>query len=54
MTYSEKLTYAAQTFLKMLQEFPEQSAMEIAEIVCFHWEVERLDMDERAWELSEK
>jgi len=52
MTYSERLTYASQTFLRMLKEFPDQDPMSIAETVCFHWEVERLDMDERTWELT--
>ena len=51
MTYSEKLNYAAYTFIDMLEEFPEQDPMEIAETVCFHWEIERLDLDERTWEI---
>ena len=51
MTYSEKLNYAAQTFIEMLREFPEQNSMDIAETVCFHWKVERLDLDEKTWEI---
>ena len=52
MTYSEKLNYAAYTFIDMLEEFPEQDPMEIAETICFHWEIERLDLDERTWEIK--
>jgi hypothetical protein len=51
MTYSEKLNYAAQTFIEMLREFPKQNPMDIAEAICFHWEVERLDLDEKTWEI---
>tara|TARA_R100000734_G_C3285261_1_gene78088 strand:+ start:460 stop:666 length:207 start_codon:yes stop_codon:yes gene_type:complete len=52
MTYSAKLNYAAQTFIEMLREYPDQNPMDIAEIICFHWEVERLDLDEKTWEIK--
>ena len=51
MTYSEKLNYASQIFIEMLREFPKQNPMDIAETICFHWEVERLDLDEKTWEI---
>lgn len=54
MTYNESLKYAAQCFLAMVKKYPNQDPLFIAEIVCKEYDVERLDMDEKAWELKNK
>lgn len=54
MSYSDKVEQAAIHFIHFIAKNPDMDPMEIANIVCETWEVDRLDMDEKAWDLNNK
>jgi len=54
MNYNQSLKYAAQCFLSMIKKYPTVEPLVIAEIVCKQYGVDRLEMDEKAWEITNK
>ena len=54
MSYSDKVQQAAIHFIHFIAKNPDMDPMEIATVVCETWEVDRLDMDEKAWEITNK
>ena len=54
MTYSESVTCAAESFIHHCEKYPNMDRLAIAQMVCEIFEVEKLDMDEKVWEIKNK
>jgi len=54
-SYSERVDNACQSFLKLKDEYLERyDGQTFGDFIASEWQVERLDMDERLWELKNK
>ena len=53
-TYSERVHNACQSFLKLKDKYIERYGQTLGDFIATEWQVERLDMDERLWELKNK
>jgi len=53
-TYQERVNNACQSFLKLKSEYLERYGQTLGDFIAKDWQVERLDMDERLWELKNK
>ena len=54
MSYSESVLCAAESFIAHCEKYPNMDRLSIAQIVCEIYEVDRLDMDEKVWEIKNK
>lgn len=53
-TYSERVDNACQSFLKLKEEYITRMGQTLGDFIARDWQVERLDMDTRLWELKNK
>ena len=56
-TYSERVHNACQSFLKLKDKYIERNGqipISLGDFIAREWQVERLDIDERLWELKNK
>jgi len=54
MSYSESVLCAAESFIAHCQKYPNMDRLAIAQMVCEVYEVEKLDLDEKVWEIKNK
>jgi hypothetical protein len=51
--YSERVGASAELFLRLKDQYDDTlELVELANDICFEWQVDRLDMDEKVWELK--
>ena len=53
-TYRERVDRACQSFMKLKGEYLERYGQIFGDFIATEWQVNRLDMDERLWELNNK
>ncbi len=53
-TYQERVDRACQSFMRLKEEYLERYGETLSDFIARDWQVERLDMDERLWELNNK
>ena len=51
-TYAERVERAAQSFMKLKAEYIERFGQTLGDFIASDWQVERLDMDEKVWDLN--
>jgi hypothetical protein len=49
-SYSERVKASAVLFLRLKDKYSD--TLELANDICFEWQVDRLDLDEKVWELK--
>ena len=51
-SYSERVQASAESFLRLKDKFSSIGALELGTDIASEWQVERLDMDEKVWDLK--
>ena len=51
-TYTERVARAAQSFMNLKAEYLERFGQTLGDFIASEWQVNRLDMDEKIWELN--
>ena len=51
-SYSERVQASAESFLMLKDKFSSIGALELGTDIAFEWQVKRLDMDEKVWDLK--
>ena len=51
-TYTERVENAAQSFMKLKEEYFERSGLTFRILIASEWQVEPLDLDEKVWEIN--
>lgn len=53
-TYNERVTRAAQTFMKLKDEYLKRFGTTFRNAIANDWQVDPLDLDEKVWEINNK
>ena len=53
-TYAERVENAAQSFMKLKDEYLERFGITFRNTIASDWQVDPLDLDEKVWELKNK
>ena len=51
-TYAERVENAAQSFMKLKDEYLERFGLTFRNLIASEWQVEPLDLDEKVWEIN--
>ena len=51
-TYTERVERAAQSFMKLKDEYLERFGLTFRDLIASEWQVEPLDLDEKVWEIN--
>jgi len=51
-TYTERVENAAQSFMKLKEEYFERFGLTFRNLIASEWQVEPLDLDEKVWEIN--
>jgi len=53
-TYAERVENAAQSFMKLKDEYLERFGLTFRNAIASDWQVEPADLDEKVWEIKNK
>ena len=53
-TYTERVENAAQSFMKLKDEYLERFGLTFRNAIASDWQVDPLDLDEKVWEINNK
>lgn len=51
-TYTERVENAAQSFMKLKDEYLERFGLTFRNVIASDWQVDPLDLDEKVWEIK--